>query len=123
MRILIIYILLAASLLLTVSMSLMGGVLVLTIVYGRTYLYSPFWLLPAQLFMAAGFLMQRQIGAAMALGASWGLAFCLALELYTYLKIIPLLTAPVTVWFLAAHIGVFTSLGSVAAISFGYFKE
>ena len=42
MRVLAIYILLAFSLILTVSMDILGGVLVLTTEYGNTYYYSPY---------------------------------------------------------------------------------
>ena len=113
MRVLLIYILLAISLLLTILMAMLGGVLVLTTEYGETHLYSPYWLLLVQLPMAAGFLLQRSAGAALALGASGGLAFCLALELYVYLQVMAA-PAMLTVWFQVAHITVFVLLAALA---------
>jgi len=122
MRVLIIYILLAISLLLTFFMAGLGGVLTITTEYGETHLHSPYWLFLFQLPMAVGFFLQRQLGAAMALGASVGIALCLAEELYVYLQV---MDAPdmLTVWFQAAHITVFMLLAVFACTAFRYFRE
>ena len=122
MRVLVIYLLLAVSLLLTILMAMLGGILVLTTEYGETYLYSPYWLLLFQLPMTTGLLLQRQAGAALALGASGGLALCMAMELYVYLQVI-VAPAMLTVWFQVAHIAVFTLLATFACTAFKYFRE
>ncbi|MBU0673530.1 MAG: hypothetical protein KJ950_02655 [Proteobacteria bacterium] len=121
MPVLFIHLLLTASLLLTISMNLAGGVLVLTTEYGETYLFSPLWLLIIQIPMAFGFLSKRGTGTFISVGTSGGLAFCLALELYVYLQVVES-PVDITVGFHLAHIVIFMILAISAVFSLKYVK-